>query len=105
MSRGLLKSLGVVTAITISSLWFCSARAGTIAYYRFETGPAGTAATSIVDSSGSDRNGTILAGFPTYNSNVPLAEIPIIGQVDNFSMNFGMGAAASFAYAFPFQTL
>ncbi len=77
----------------------------TIAYYRFETGPAGAVATSITDSSGNNLDGTILFGGPIYSPNVPVMQIPQTGQVDSFSMSFGFGDAASFDYEFPFQTL
>jgi hypothetical protein len=79
--------------------------ANTIAYYRFETGPAGAVATSIIDSSGNNLNGTILSGGPAYNASVPVTEIPQTGQVNQLSMNFGFNDAANFGYEFPFQTL
>src|SRR5947208_11711631 len=81
------------------------AQAGTFSYYRFETGPAGTVPTIIVDSSGNNRDGSLFSGFPTYSANVPVAQIPQTGETNNFSMNFGGPDVVSFAYAFPFQTL
>jgi hypothetical protein len=79
--------------------------AETIAYYRFETGPAGAQATSIVDSSGNLLNGSILGAAPVYVTGVDITEVPQTRQANNFSMSFGVGQAASFAYAFPFNTL
>jgi hypothetical protein len=58
-----------------------------------------------VDSSGNNLNGSILSGGPTYSTDVGVTQIPLTGQVNNFSMNFGGSDAASFAYAFPFDTL
>src|SRR5262249_22103485 len=62
------------------------------------TGPNGAALTSAVDSSGNNLNGSILAGTPTYSSNVPVGG-------GNFSLQLGTSDALSFNYAFPFQTL
>ena len=93
------------TACALGSLGSWGARADTIAYYRFETGPAGAVATSIVNSSGHNLNGTILSGAPTFNSATPVSQIPLTGQTDTLSMQFGVADAASFSYPFPLQTL
>src|SRR5215469_16447967 len=77
----------------------------TIAYYRFETGPDGATATKILDSTTAHRNGTILTGGPKYSWGVPVTQVPSTDQIDKFSMSFGTGDAARFAYEFPFQTL
>jgi len=77
----------------------------TVAYYRFETGPAGATASSIVDSSGNGNTGTIFAGAPKYNSSVPVNPIPATGAANLFSLSLGTADAASFAYAFPFNSL
>src|SRR5579863_4257700 len=77
----------------------------TIAYYRFETGPAGATATSIIDSTLGHHNGAILTGGPKYSSAVPVTTVPSTDKVDRFSMSFATGDSASFAYEFPFQTL
>ena len=106
--RRILTSIFLVTlgaACALSSLGSWGARADTIAYYRFETGPAGAVATSIVDSSGHNLNGAILSGAPTYNSAIPVSQIPLTGQTDTLSMHFGVGDAANFSFPFPFQTL
>lgn len=77
----------------------------TIAYYRFETGPDGATATSIIDSTLAHRNGTILAGGPKYSWGTPVTMVPKIDKLDHFSMSCGTGDAARFGYKFPFQTL
>ncbi len=77
----------------------------TIAYYRFETGPAGAKATSIIDSSPSDLDGTILTGGPKFNTTVPVSIVPATDARDKFSLSLGSGDAAQFSYEFPFQTL
>ena len=77
----------------------------TIDYYRFETGPSGAKVTKVVDSGTGRHNGTILAGSPTFSSQVPVPIIPHTGKTDNFSLQFATGDAASFAFEFPFQTL
>ena len=77
----------------------------TIAYYRFEAGPEGATATSIIDSTLAHRNGTILAGGPKYSWGIPVTMVPKTDKLDHFSMSFGTGDAASFGYEFPFQTL
>jgi hypothetical protein len=78
-----------------------SARADTVAYYRFETGRGHT---SIIDSSGNNLNGSIFSGAPTYSTDVGVTQIPQTGQVNKFSMNFDGSSAASFAYPFPLDT-
>ena len=81
-----------------------NAYATTTAYYRFENGPAG-AATSIVDSSGNNLNGSIFSGSPTYNASIAVTQLAVTGQVNNFSLNLVSPDSASFNYPFPFQLL
>jgi hypothetical protein len=98
--------LSVIGVTGLSSLFGldCTVRADTIAYYRFETGPAGAAASSILDSSPNNLNGTIFGTAPTYNSGVDVTHVPQTGRVNNFSMTFNPAQAARFAYPFPFHT-
>jgi hypothetical protein len=77
----------------------------TIAYYRFETGPAGGKATTIVDSSPSRLNGTILTGGPKFSATVPVSIVPATDASDKFSLSLGVGDSGKFSYKFPFQTL
>jgi hypothetical protein len=63
----------------------------TVAYWRFEEGTAGKAASgaagAILDSSGNGLNGTAVDG-PVYESTVPTATIPQTGQADKLAMDF-----------------
>jgi hypothetical protein len=77
----------------------------TIAYYRFETGPAGQKITTVIDSSGNRRNGSLLIGAPRFSSSVPVRVIPQTGATDKFAASFGSGDASKFSFAFPFDTL
>jgi Concanavalin A-like lectin/glucanases superfamily len=64
--------------------------ASTVAYYRFEEGTPGDAATgtgTVLDSSGNGFNGNPMSS-PLYSSNVPVATIPQTGAPDNVSMHF-----------------
>jgi hypothetical protein len=100
----LLLSVSIAVA-TIAIFWFSTASAGTIGYYRFESGPAGATGNTIVDSSGNSNDGTIFVGSAVYSSNVPVAHIPQTGQANTMSLDVAMGDAAFFDYEFPFQTL
>jgi hypothetical protein len=100
--RTILKCVVTIVAIALS---FSSADAGTIGYYRFESGPAGATGMTIVDSSGNNNDGTIFAGSAVYSSNVPVALIPQTGQANTMSLDLTTGDAAFFNYEFPFQTL
>ncbi len=62
--------------------------AATIAYWRFEEGPANSAATgSILDSSGNGLNGTPIGG-PVYSTNVPVSRVPQTDAADHYSLSF-----------------
>ena len=66
------------------------ARAGVVAWWRFENGTAGQAATgdgTILDSSDNGLNGSPVLG-PVYASNVPAATIPLTGDTNLLSMSF-----------------
>ena len=91
------KRLAAFTILTLSS--WAAAFANTVAYYRFENGPAGSVATSITDSSGNGRNGSIL-GSPIYSSSVPPNQAN-----DTLSLSLGSADGAVFNYPFPFNTL
>lgn len=74
--------------------------AETVAYYRFETGAAGSTATgagSILDSSGHGLNGTPVDG-PVYRSDVPVNPIPQTGSANTRSLDFN-GSSAFVAIA------
>jgi len=61
-----------------------------IAYYRFEEGTAGSAASgngTILDSSGNGLNGTAING-PEFSANVPTVTIPISGVQNLASLSF-----------------
>ena len=75
----------------------------TVAYYRFEEGPADAVASEIVDSSGNGLHGTVIGG-PAYRTDKFGSTVPKTGAANSFSMNFSSSAAASFDYAFPFNT-
>ncbi len=64
--------------------------AGTVAYYRFEEGANGLAASgtnTILDSSGNGLNGTAF-GSVTYTSNVPVNPIPLTDAANLLSLSF-----------------
>jgi hypothetical protein len=75
--------LGVVASLATTTV----THASVIAYWRFEAGRSGTAATTIADSSGNNLNGTAING-PTYSSDVPTHIIPRTNAVDELSLNF-----------------
>jgi len=58
----------------------------TVAYWRFEGAP-GTAATTIVDSSGNGFDGTAIGG-PLYSPVVPASTVPQTGLADDSSLSF-----------------
>jgi hypothetical protein len=91
------KRLAAITMVTLGL--HAGAFANTLAYYRFESGPAGSVATSITDSSGNGRNGSIL-GSPIYSSSVPPNQTD-----DTLSLSLGAADGATFNYPFPFNTL
>src|SRR4051812_47267360 len=63
----------------------------TVAYWRFEEGPANEAASvatgSIVDSSGHHFIGTAVKG-PIYRTSVPASKVPQSNALDKFSLDF-----------------
>jgi hypothetical protein len=74
----------------LGSTFVRTCAAGTIAYWRFEEGLAGTSATgngTILDSSGHGLNGTPING-PVYSSSVPVSPIPNNGQPNNLALSF-----------------
>jgi len=88
-----------LAAITIAFSLCAAAFANTVAYYRFENGPAGSVATSITDSSGNGHNGSVL-GSPIYSSAVPANQTD-----DTLSLSLGTADGVTFNYPFPFNTL
>lgn len=90
-----------VTALVAISIWLSDssgANSATLALYSFDTGPSGATASTIVDSSGNNLNGSILTGAPTYNSTAPLGGGP-------HSISLSTGSSMVFNYAFPFNVL
>jgi Concanavalin A-like lectin/glucanases superfamily/PEP-CTERM motif len=81
----------LVVAVCLTGLAMVRRAPGsTVAYYRFEEGTAGTAATAsggVIDSSGNGLNGTGV-NSPLYSSNVPVSTVPATGATDNLSMQF-----------------
>jgi len=76
----------------------------TVAYWRFENGTAGAAATgTVIDSSGNGHNGTAING-PVYSATVPAAKVPQTGAADKLSMSFnGSNQRISIPDSPPFQ--
>lgn len=75
--------LAVVGGSTVS--W-----AGTVAYWRFEDGDAGQAATgsgSLLDVSGHNLNGTPING-PVFSGSVPGSTVPLTGEKNLRSLSF-----------------
>jgi len=88
-----------VTILTLVAL--CSAHAATVAYYRFEEGPANAAATapnSILDSVGAVHGSP--AGSPVYRTNVPVATLPQTGAANRFCLQFSGGQSIRFEAPF-----
>ncbi len=103
------------------SLWFGAlpANADTVAYWRFEEGPAnalldhpapdGAWFPSVADSSG---NGNALSAWSSgawansyYRSDVPAATIPLTGASNDFSIRNAGGYPGLFTTAGPMQTM
>ncbi len=92
-----------VAALSVVLAWMAhdSAQAATVAYYRFEEGPADTAATaanSILDTAGSV-HGTP-GGSPVYRTSVATGVIPQTGQANNFCLQFSGGQSIFFNTTF-----
>jgi hypothetical protein len=83
-------TLKFVAGFTVAMFSISIARATTVAYWRFEEGSPGAAASgtgAILDSSGNGNNGTPVDG-PTYSTNVPVSIIPETGAPNQLSMLF-----------------
>lgn len=79
-----------------------------LAYYRFENGTAGAAATaagSILDSTGTTANNGSPSGSPTYSSNVPVTTVPLTGGANTVSLQFMGNQIVTFGSQFPLNTL
>jgi hypothetical protein len=72
-------------------------------YYRFEDGSPGAPLTTMIDSGKAMHNGTLLAGAPTYSSDVPVTIIPKTGQPNTLSLSLGYNDAIVVPYTFAFQ--
>jgi len=92
MQANIFRGAGVIFAAAVFSILIGEcARADTVAYYRFNEGAAGTAASAatgaILDSSSNGYNGTAING-PVYSSSVPANPIPLTGQSNPTSLSF-----------------
>ena len=80
----------LILSLVVSLLTGSASFGATIAYWRFETGPANAAATgsfSILDSSGNGLHGTPFNN-PIYRADVPANPVPQTLATDNFSLDF-----------------
>ena len=81
-------STGLAARITLAGGAASGPAAKTIAYWRFEEGPAGASATGpVLDASGNNLHGTPHKG-PVYSSNVPLRSIYRTDAVNSLSLSF-----------------
>lgn len=76
-------AFGVLYSLVLSA----PSSADTVAYWRFEAGPADAAAATIADSSGNGLSGTAVNG-PVYRSAVPAPTVPFTGAANQFAMEF-----------------
>jgi len=59
-----------------------------IGRYRFEEGPAGSVATTVLDTSVPGGNDGMVFGAPIYSSDVPVNPLPLTGQANQLSLAF-----------------
>ncbi|MCE5307753.1 MAG: FG-GAP-like repeat-containing protein [Acidobacteriales bacterium] len=87
-------------ATVVAVLGLCvpeSLAADVLHYYRFEN--------NYADSGSGARAGSVLAGTPSFNGNVPAAVIRRTGQANTASLSLNTSTALVFDYPFPFNTL
>ncbi len=80
----------LILCLAVVLLFENKASAAFIAYWRFENGAGGSAASgigSILDSSGNGHNGTPVNG-PVYSPSVPTGSIPQTGETNALSLDF-----------------
>ena len=88
------------TALLLASAAATAARADTVAYWRFERGPAGAAAGTVPDSSGNGLTATAVNG-PVYRAAVPAAMVPQTGAVNQHSLEFNGSSQRVFVPDYP----
>lgn len=82
--------------------------AATVAYYKFDDGPNGSAIASVTDSGPNNLTGAVLSGAtaPTYDASVGTHALASVRAANNLSAKFNSPTdALAFNYAFPFNTL